>query len=136
MRRSKLGHALNKSASNYLNTPYHRSKYTPIYKKLIYLPHMLCDINRVLIVSSQIEKISKVAKMSFCPTLCHFDVGIFLYLDTFRRAFLLFVRRDIFLLYLDTITKVLKNFEFICYFNGLYLCKPNAVTTRYLHDNI
>ena len=55
MRRSKLGHALNKSASNYLNTPYHRSKYTPIYKKLIYPAHMLCDINHVLIVSSQIE---------------------------------------------------------------------------------
>ena len=55
MRRSKLGHALNKSASNYLNTPYHRSKYTPIYKKLIYTAHMLCDINHVLIVSSQIE---------------------------------------------------------------------------------
>ena len=60
MRRSKLGHALNKCTSNYLNTPYHRSKYTPLYQKLIYPPHMLCDINHVLIGSSQIEKISKV----------------------------------------------------------------------------
>ena len=136
MRRSKLGHALSKSASNYLNTPHHRSKHTPIYQKLIYLPHMLCDINHVLIGSSQIEKISKVSKMSFFPTLCHFGFEIFLYLNTFRRAFLIFVLRDIFFYTLTQQQRLLKNLEFICYFNGLYLCKTNAVPTRYLHDNI